>query len=146
MPTYQQPWMRRIHPPSWRRHDWLMAAAGAGLGLAIVSSVYAFGGGQEDGPVTASVVDCSQTQLYQPEGSSSMLPGRVAQIRFVNNGDKEETFSPQVDGVTLVGGAGSPARFTLAAHESKTINYPMNPERYGNSEGGCYALDVKAAR
>jgi hypothetical protein len=142
----QRSWLRRIHLPSWQRHDWLMAATGAGLGLAIASGVYAFAGGEEDGPVTASVVDCSQTQLYQPEDSPSMLPARVAQIRFVNNGDEEETFSPQVDGMTLVGGDDRPATFTLAAHESKTISYPMNPERHGNSEGGCYALDVKAVR
>ena len=73
-----------------------MAAAGASLGLAIVSGVYVFAGGEEDTQVTASIVDCSQTQFLQPEGSSAMLPARVAQVRFENNGNEEETFSAQV--------------------------------------------------
>lgn len=67
-------------------------------------------------------------------------------IRFVNNGNEEETFSAQVDGVKLVLGNGGSGTFTLAAHASKTISYSMNPEREGNSEGSCYALNVRAAQ
>ncbi|MFD9541431.1 hypothetical protein [Streptomyces sp. NPDC060022] len=124
-----------------------MAAAGAGAGLAIASGVYALTSGDEGAVhVSASVVDCSQTQLFMPEGGSAMLPARVAQIRFVNNGDVQETFKAQVDGVNLEGGEGSPATFTLAPQGSKTISYPMNPETYGNSEGSCFALNVRAVQ
>ncbi|MFB7575403.1 MULTISPECIES: hypothetical protein [unclassified Streptomyces] len=135
------------YPPSPRRPAWLMVAAGVGLTLAVGGVVYAFtGGGDGTEHVTGSVIDCSQTELFRPEGSAAMLPARVAQIRFVNDGDQQETFSPQVDGVTLVANDGSPAKFTLAPHESKVINYPLNPQRYGSSEGSCYALGVSAAR
>ena len=48
--------------------------------------------------------------------------------------------------MTLQGGDDLPATFTLGAHESKTISYPMNPERHGNSEGSCCALNVRAAQ
>lgn len=138
-----KPW----HPLTWRRPDWLMAAAGAAVGLAIASGAYAFTSGEEGaGHVSASVVDCSQTQLFRPEGSSAMLPARVAQIRFVNNGDAQETFSAQVDGVILERGDGSPATFTLPPQGSKVISYPMNPERHGTSEGSCFALNVRAAQ
>jgi hypothetical protein len=74
-----------------------------------------------------------------------MLPARVAQIQFVNNGDDAATISAQVDGVTLVGGDGAPSTFTLAPHGSKTISYSMNPTKYGSSEGACYNLNVGAA-
>ncbi|MFF3516158.1 hypothetical protein [Streptomyces sp. NPDC002573] len=136
------------YPPSpARRPARLVVAVGVGLALAVGGVVYAVaGGGDETEHVTGSVVDCSQTELFQPKGSAAMLPARVAQIRFVNDGDQQETFSPQVDGATLVANDGSPAKFTLAPHESKVINYPMNPQRYGSSEGSCYALDVSAAR
>lgn len=124
-----------------------MAAAGAGVGLAVASGAYVLMGGDEGaGHVSATVVDCSQTQLFKPEDSSAMLPARVAQIRFVNSGDVQETFSAQVDGVTLEGLGGSPATFTLPSQGSKMISYPMSPERYGNSEGSCFALNVRAAQ
>lgn len=120
---------------------------GVGLALAVGRAIYAFaGGGDATEPVSGSVIDCSQTELFQPQGNAAMLPARVAQIRFVNDGDQQETFSPQVDGVTLVANDGSPAEITLAPHDAKVINYPMNPQRYGSSEGSCYALDVTVTR
>ncbi len=136
------------YPPSpARRPTRLVVAAGVGLALTIGGVLYAFtGGGDEIEHVTGSVVDCSQTNLFQPEGSAAMLPARVAQIRFVNDGNQQETFSPQVDGVVLVANDGSPAKFTLAPRESKVINYPLNSQRYGSSEGSCYVLDVSATR
>lgn len=123
-----------------------MAAIGASLGLAIAVGVYVFAGEEQGSQVAATVVDCSQTQLYKPENGNALLPARVAVIRFVNNGNEEETFSAQVDGVKLVLGNGGSGTFTLAAHASKTISYSMNPEREGNSEGSCYALNVRAAQ
>lgn len=139
MPTYP--------PTAGRRPTWLKAAVVIGVALATAGTVYALSGGDsapED--VTGSVVDCSQTEFYQPKDSPAMLPARVAQIRFVNNGDQQETFSPQVDGVTLVSNNGSTLKYTLAPHEATVIGYSVNPQKYGSSEGSCYALDITAGR
>ncbi|MFA3843694.1 hypothetical protein [Streptomyces aureus] len=110
-----------------------------------IAGVVAWSASGGSGNITVTVVDCSQTPLYQAEGESAMQPARVAQIEFVNNGDDAETFSAQVDGVTLVGRDGNPSTFTLAPHDSKTISFSMNPTKYGNSEGACYNLNVGAA-
>ncbi|MFE6805037.1 hypothetical protein ACFVEN_25555 [Streptomyces sp. NPDC057681] len=136
------------YPPSRRRPHWLFTAVGIGLVLGIAAAaVWSEVGGRENsGDISAEVIDCSQTQLYMPEGGSAMVPARIAQIQFVNNGDDAETFSAQVDGVTLEGHGGNPSTFTLAPHDSKTISFSMNPTKYGNSEGACYNLNVGAAQ
>lgn len=135
MPTYP--------PYAGRRPAWLLVAAGVGLALAVGGGAYALvGGGGDSEQVTGSVVDCSQTELWQPSGGGAMRHARIAQIRFDNAGDERETLSPQVGGVTLVRNDGSPAKYTLAPHGSTVITYPMNPEKYGATEGSCFALDV----
>ncbi|MGX1676034.1 hypothetical protein [Streptomyces sp. NPDC055400] len=137
MPTYP--------PSAGKRPAWLMGAVGTGLALVVGGVVYtSTSGGGASIPVSGSVVDCSQTRLFQAEGSAAMQPARVAQIRFVNDGDEQETFSPQVDGVTLVKNNRSPAKYTLDPHGSTVISYSMNPEKYGSSEGSCYALGITA--
>lgn len=133
------------HPPHRRPPGWLYAVAGAAAMLAVAATYWLTSDGGS-GDIAVTVVDCSQTQLYRAEGDSAMLPARVAQIQYVNNGDQTQTFSAQVDGVTLIGPDGRPSTFTLAPHNSKTINYPMNPKKYGNSEGACYALNAGAAQ
>lgn len=120
---------------------------GAAAALAVAGIVYWAishdGGG---GNIAVKVVDCSQTQLYSPKDGGPMLPARVAQIQFTNDANDTESFAAQVDGVTLQGQDGNPARFTIAPHDSKVISFPMNPTKYGNSEGACYALNVRAAQ
>ncbi|WP_405558588.1 hypothetical protein [Streptomyces sp. NBC_01171] len=137
MPTYP--------PTAGRRPPWLLAVAGASLALAAGGVAYAFaGGGDGSMPVSGTVVDCSQTELWQSNDGGAMRPARIAQIRFDNDAGEREMFSPQVDGVTLVKNDGSPAKYTLEPHGSTVITYPMNPEKYGATEGSCYALNVTA--
>lgn len=135
------------YPPSSRRPTavrYVAMAAAAALAMAgiVYWSTSGDGGGQNNN-IAVTVVDCSQTELYEDGGP--MLPARVAQIQFVNEADSAESFAAQVDGVTLQGQDGNPARYTLAPHDSKVISFPMNPTKYGNSEGACYALNVRAA-
>lgn len=137
------------YPPSSRRPTAVRyVAMGAVAALAVAGIVYWATSGESDGGggnsiIAVTVVDCSQTVLY--EGGRAMVPARVAQIQFVNEADRAESFAAQVDGVTLQGQDGNPARYTLAPHDSKVIGFPMNPTKYGNSEGACYALNVRAA-
>ncbi|MCX4458735.1 hypothetical protein OOK58_43280 [Streptomyces sp. NBC_01728] len=139
------------YPPSSRRPTAVRyVAMGAVAALAVAGIAYWAtssegdgGGGGGNSNIAVTVVDCSQTVLY--EGGRAMLPARVAQIQFVNEADRAENFAAQVDGVTLQGQDGNPARYTLAPHDSKVIGFPMNPTKYGNSEGACYALNVRAA-
>ncbi|MFC9399280.1 hypothetical protein ACFTWS_40185 [Streptomyces sp. NPDC057027] len=135
-----------LHPPSRQRTNWWYALVLCGVVLAALYWIGSGDRGKESGNIAVTVVDCSQTQLYQPEGELGMLPARVAQIQFVNNGDTEETFSAQVDGLALVGQDGSPSRYTLAPHGSQLISFSMNPKTYGNSVGACFALNVRAAQ
>lgn len=60
-----------------------MAAIGASLGLAIAVGVYVFAGEEQGSQVAATVVDCSQTQLYKPENGNALLPasGRGDPVR-----------------------------------------------------------------
>ncbi|MFF0133077.1 hypothetical protein ACFYTG_46670 [Streptomyces mirabilis] len=133
------------YPPSSRRPTAVRyVAMGAAAGLAVAGTVYwTTSGDGRNSNIAVTVVDCSQTELYYDGGP--MLPARVAQIQFVNEADHTESFAAQVDGVTLQGQDGNPARYTLAPHDSKVISFPMNPTKYGNSEGACYALNVRAA-
>jgi hypothetical protein len=124
------------------------AAMGATAALAIAALGYwalSDHGSGENSNIAVAVVDCSQTRLCAPKDGGPMLPARVAQIQFVNNGDSEQVFSAEVDGVRLEGQAGNRARYRPAPHNSKLISFPMNPTKYGNSEGACYALNVRVA-
>ncbi|MER5846127.1 hypothetical protein ABT126_03285 [Streptomyces sp. NPDC002012] len=136
------------YPPSRRPLVMRYAAMGATAALAVASLGYwalADHGSGENSNIAVAVVDCSQTRLHAPKDGGPMLPARVAQIQFVNNRDSEQVFSAEVDDVTLEGQAGNRARCWLAPHDSKLVGFPMNPPKYGNSEGACYALNVRAA-
>ncbi|MCX5338536.1 hypothetical protein [Streptomyces atratus] len=136
------------YPPSRRPSVMRYAAMGATAALAVAALGYwalADHGSGENSNIAVAVVDCSQTWLYAPKGGGPMLRARVAQIQFVNNGDSEQVFSAEVDGVTLEGQAGNRARCRRSPHDSKLIGFPMNPTKYGNSKGACYTLDVRAA-
>ncbi|MER5602408.1 hypothetical protein [Streptomyces sp. NPDC002265] len=124
-------------------------AIGAAVALAVAGVVYwgtSGDGGSENSSIAVTVVDCSQMQLYASQDGGPLLPARVAQIQFVNEADDTESFAVQVDGVTLQGRNGDPARYTLTPHDSRVVSFPMNPTKYGNSEGACYALNARAAR
>ncbi|MFK0025789.1 hypothetical protein [Streptomyces sp. NPDC090798] len=136
------------YPPSRRPSAMRYAAMGATAALAVAALGYwalADHGSGENSNIAVTVVDCSQTRLFAPKDGGPMLPARVAQIQFVNNGNGEQAFSAEVDGVTLEGQDGNRARYRLAPHDSKLISFPMNPTKYGSSEGACYALNVQAA-
>ncbi|WPW27268.1 hypothetical protein P6B95_07590 [Streptomyces atratus] len=121
------------------------AVRGGGATAALGYWALADHGSGENGNIAVAVVDCSQTRLHALKDGGPMLPARVAQIQFVNNGDSEQVFSAEEDGVTLEGQAGHRARCRRAPHDSKLIGFPMNPTKYGNSEGVSYALKVRAA-
>ncbi|MFE5096267.1 hypothetical protein ACFRCI_39555 [Streptomyces sp. NPDC056638] len=136
------------YPSSRRPLVMRHAAVGATAALAVAALGYwalADHGSGENSNIAVTVVDCSQTRLHAATDGGPMLPARVAQIQFVNNGDSEQVFSAEEDGVTLEGQAGNRARCRRAPHDSKLIGFPMNPTKYGNSEGACYALKVWAA-
>ncbi|MFE7044035.1 hypothetical protein ACFU9X_32780 [Streptomyces atratus] len=121
------------------------AVRGGGATAALGYWALADHGSGENGNIAVAVVDCSQTRLHALKDGGPMLPARVAQIQFVNNRDSEQVFSAEEDGVTLEGQAGHRARCRRAPHDSKLIGFPMNPTKYGNSEGVSYALKVRAA-
>lgn len=114
-----------------------------GVILAVGGSI--IGGWIVAGPsssVSATVVDCSQTTFAQDPDSGVLQPRRIAQIRFVNNGDQVETFQPEVGGVGLISGSSrKPRLITLDPGGVQVINYPMMPDE-GSSAGACYALNV----
>jgi hypothetical protein len=89
-------------------------------------------------PVTAIVVDCSHTLLYQDPQSNVLTPARVAEIQLDNSDSSAQTVNVTIGGKQAAY-QGSP-NITVPAEGVRTIDFPMNPQTFGSSMGACESL------
>ncbi|MER5640563.1 hypothetical protein ABT095_26900 [Kitasatospora sp. NPDC002227] len=121
----------------------VVAVAAVLAGVIVVALQSGAGEGSAAVPVTAAVVDCSNTRLYQSPGSRGLLTARVAVVDLTNNGSTVQTVEVLANGTALVTGNGTgsrPSSWTLQPGEMQAFSFPINPEKFGNGEGQCWSF------